>query len=102
MSRTTFEVPSSAPFLAGLTWFEKYGCYSCKVDGWLAMSFSYDAACFSPKNSTAGPTAGYKVTVCGKTLVRRAESVEEAAKLAVRAARTYLVRALTALPEEKI
>jgi len=86
-----FDVSPAQQELSGVVWLEHYGCYSATLAGWVPMGFSYEKT-------------GYRVTVAGKTLKRRAPSIEEAAKNAVAMAKLLsnsLVAALEVVDARK-
>jgi hypothetical protein len=82
MARQFENLSGSNPFLAGLQWSERYGCYSTKVNNWLELSFSYVS------------NEGYQISVAGKRLKGRAKEPKDAATLAVLGARQLLLRTL--------
>ena len=74
------EVTGSTTVLAGITWSERYQCYSARIAGWLDLAFSYrDGA--------------YRVSVADRRLKTTASDPEFAAKLAVAAAKALLAKA---------
>jgi hypothetical protein len=74
------QVFGSSPTLAGVTWQERYNCYSARVAGWLDLAFSYrDGA--------------YHVSVSGMRLKTVGTDPDHAARIAVAAARQLLDKA---------
>ena len=81
---TKFDVHLTSPTLAGITWQERYNCYTTKIAGWLNMSFSYS-------------DGGYKIFVAGACLKARGTYPEDAAKIAIAAAKKLMAEALKKL-----
>lgn len=85
MARGMRNIPRSKPTkptLAGLEWHESHGCFGTSVNNWLNLSFSYD-----------GVNGGYIIEVSGHEINSRAKDPEEAASLAIKAAKLWLSRA---------
>lgn len=72
--------------LGGIDWTEQYGCYRATLNGWLEIRFNYTKD-------------AYEIYVADRLLKGQSTTPEEAAKLAIRAARLWCVRVIEKIDE---
>lgn len=87
------EGTSSSPVLAGIKWRECYSCYRTQIARWLELSFSYHS------DTDGKGTSGYRVSIGTVRIKQVGRDPENAAKLAVAAARSLIAQALQELDQ---